>query len=45
MALKTGEEYVASIKALELEANVLGKRTGDLTEHALSICCWPTLAS
>ncbi len=35
MALKTGKEYVASIKSLGLEANILGERTGDLTGHAL----------
>jgi 4-hydroxybutyryl-CoA dehydratase/vinylacetyl-CoA-Delta-isomerase len=35
MSLKTGDEYIASIAALDLEANVLGQRTGDMTEHAL----------
>ena len=35
MALKTGDEYVASVEALGLEANVLGHRTGDLTGHPL----------
>jgi 4-hydroxybutyryl-CoA dehydratase/vinylacetyl-CoA-Delta-isomerase len=35
MSLKTGAEYVTSVAALELEANVLGERTGDLTRHPL----------
>ncbi len=35
MSLKTGEEYVKSIKKLNLKAHVLGKETGDLTEHPL----------
>jgi 4-hydroxybutyryl-CoA dehydratase/vinylacetyl-CoA-Delta-isomerase len=35
MALKTGDEYVASIKSLGLEANVMGKKTGNLVEHPL----------
>ncbi len=35
MALKTGDDFIASIKSLGLEANVLGEKTGDLTEHPL----------
>jgi len=35
MALKTGDEYVESIKALGLEAHVMGKRATDLTDHPL----------
>lgn len=35
MALRTGKEYIASIESLNLEANVLGQRTGDLAEHPL----------
>jgi len=35
MALKTGEEYLKSIKSLNLEAQVMGRKTGDLTEHPL----------
>jgi 4-hydroxybutyryl-CoA dehydratase/vinylacetyl-CoA-Delta-isomerase len=44
MALKTGEEYTASIEALELEAHILGEKAGDrsaetqggsLTSHPL----------
>ena len=35
MSLKTGAEYIASVAALELEANVLGARIGDLTRHPL----------
>lgn len=35
MPLKTGDEYIASVEALNLEANVLGRRSGDLTSHAL----------
>lgn len=35
MSLKTGEEYVRSIKALGLEANIMGRRSGDLSEHPL----------
>ena len=41
MALKTGEEYVSSIKSLNLEAQVMGRKTGNLTEHPLvapSLC-------
>lgn len=35
MALKSGDEYLASIKSLGLEAHVLGKKTGNLPEHVL----------
>jgi 4-hydroxybutyryl-CoA dehydratase/vinylacetyl-CoA-Delta-isomerase len=35
MALKTGEEYVRSIRSLNLEAQVMGRKTGQLTEHPL----------
>ncbi len=35
MPLKNGDEYIASVEAMNLEANVLGRRTGDLTAHAL----------
>jgi len=35
MALKKGEEYIASLKSLGLEANVMGKREQDLPEHPL----------
>jgi 4-hydroxybutyryl-CoA dehydratase/vinylacetyl-CoA-Delta-isomerase len=35
MALMTGKEYVASIESLDLEANVLGQRTGELPNHPL----------
>jgi len=35
MALRTGEEYIASIEALDLEANVLGQPSGDLAAHPL----------
>lgn len=35
MSLKTGAEYMASIAALNLEANVLGERVVDLTRHPL----------
>jgi 4-hydroxybutyryl-CoA dehydratase/vinylacetyl-CoA-Delta-isomerase len=35
MTLKTGREYIASIEALGLEANILGKPSGDLTQHPL----------
>lgn len=35
MALKTGDEFIASVKSLGLEAYILGKKTGDLTEHPL----------
>lgn len=39
--MKTGPEYVASIKSLELEAHVMGDKTKNLTEHPLvkpSVC-------
>ena len=35
MALKKGEEYIASLKSLGLEANVMGKKTRDLPDHPL----------
>ena len=35
MALMTGKEYIASIEFLDLEANVLGQRTGELPNHPL----------
>jgi 4-hydroxybutyryl-CoA dehydratase/vinylacetyl-CoA-Delta-isomerase len=35
MTLKTGDEYVASIKSLGLEAHVMGKKTGNLAENPL----------
>jgi 4-hydroxybutyryl-CoA dehydratase/vinylacetyl-CoA-Delta-isomerase len=35
MTLKTGDEYIDSIKSLKLEANVMGKKTGDLVENPL----------
>ena len=35
MALRTGEEYAESIKSLNLEARVMGRKTGDLPEHPL----------
>ena len=35
MALKKGEEYIASLKSLRLEANVMGKKTQDLPDHPL----------
>jgi 4-hydroxybutyryl-CoA dehydratase/vinylacetyl-CoA-Delta-isomerase len=35
MPLKTGDEYIDSIEALNLEANVLGQPTSDLTGHGL----------
>jgi 4-hydroxybutyryl-CoA dehydratase/vinylacetyl-CoA-Delta-isomerase len=35
MALKTGEDYVKSIKSLNLEAQVMGRKTGELPEHPL----------
>ena len=41
MALKKGDEYVASLKSLELEANVMGDRARDLPDHPLitpSVC-------
>ncbi len=41
MALKKGDEYVASLKSLGLEANVMGDRARDLPNHPLiapSVC-------
>jgi 4-hydroxybutyryl-CoA dehydratase/vinylacetyl-CoA-Delta-isomerase len=35
MALKKGDEYIASLKSLGLEANVLGEKTRDLPDHPL----------
>ncbi|MBU0515332.1 MAG: 4-hydroxybutyryl-CoA dehydratase [Proteobacteria bacterium] len=35
MALKTGDQYVQSLKDLNLEAHVMGRRTGDLPDHGL----------
>ncbi len=35
MTLKKGEEYIASLKSLGLEANVMGKKTQDLPDHPL----------
>ena len=35
MALKTGDEYLDSIKSLGLEAHILGQKTGNLPEHGL----------
>jgi 4-hydroxybutyryl-CoA dehydratase/vinylacetyl-CoA-Delta-isomerase len=35
MTLKTASEYIASIEALRLEANILGQKTADLTRHPL----------
>jgi 4-hydroxybutyryl-CoA dehydratase/vinylacetyl-CoA-Delta-isomerase len=35
MALMTSKEYIASIESLDLEANVLGQRTGGLPNHPL----------
>ena len=35
MAVKTGSEYVASIKKLNLKAQVLGRETDNLPEHPL----------
>ncbi|MDY6850638.1 MAG: 4-hydroxyphenylacetate 3-hydroxylase N-terminal domain-containing protein, partial [Thermodesulfobacteriota bacterium] len=35
MALKTGNEYLNSLKSLNLEAHVLGQKTKDLTGHPL----------
>jgi 4-hydroxybutyryl-CoA dehydratase / vinylacetyl-CoA-Delta-isomerase len=35
MAIRTGDAYVASIKKLNLKAQVLGKETANLTEHPL----------
>ena len=35
MSLKTGDEYIQSIKTLKLEANVMGKKIGNLPENPL----------
>lgn len=35
MGLKTGKEYMASVRALGLEANLLGVRVGALADHPL----------
>ena len=35
MTLKKGDEYIASLKSLGLEANVMGKKTQDLPDHPL----------
>ena len=35
MALKTGEEYLKSIRSLNLEAQLMGQKTDDLTEHPM----------
>jgi 4-hydroxybutyryl-CoA dehydratase/vinylacetyl-CoA-Delta-isomerase len=35
MALKTGDQYVQSLKDLNLQAHVMGRQTGDLPEHGL----------
>jgi 4-hydroxybutyryl-CoA dehydratase/vinylacetyl-CoA-Delta-isomerase len=35
MALKTGKEYLDSIRSLNLEAHVLGKKSANLPEHGL----------
>ncbi len=35
MALKKGDEYIASLKSLGLEANVMGEKTRDLPDHPL----------
>lgn len=35
MTLLTGKEYITSIEALGLEANILGQKTADLTHHPL----------
>lgn len=35
MALKTGDEYVASIQSLGLEAHVMGKKTGNLAQNPM----------
>jgi len=35
MSLKTGNEYIASIETLGLEANIMGKKTAGLTRHPL----------
>ncbi len=35
MPLKTGTEYIATIKALNLESHILGKNETGLTDHPL----------
>ena len=35
MSLKTGEEYIESIKSMGLKAHVMGEKTGDLPENPL----------
>jgi 4-hydroxybutyryl-CoA dehydratase/vinylacetyl-CoA-Delta-isomerase len=35
MSLKTGDEYLKSIKSLDLEANVMGEQTGNLPQNPL----------
>jgi 4-hydroxybutyryl-CoA dehydratase / vinylacetyl-CoA-Delta-isomerase len=35
MSLKTGVQYIESIKALNLESHILGKKQADLTDHPL----------
>jgi len=35
MALKTGNEYIESVKSLRLEANLMGEKTGSLPDHPL----------
>jgi 4-hydroxybutyryl-CoA dehydratase/vinylacetyl-CoA-Delta-isomerase len=35
VTLKTGEEYIRSIEELDLQANVLGRPSGDLAAHPL----------
>jgi 4-hydroxybutyryl-CoA dehydratase / vinylacetyl-CoA-Delta-isomerase len=35
MALKTGAQYIDSIRSLNLRAHVMGKKTGELTENPL----------
>ena len=35
MALRKGNEYIASLKSLKLEANVMGKKVQDLPDHPL----------
>lgn len=37
MVLKKGDEYIALLKSLGLEANVMGKKTQDLPDHPLVI--------
>jgi len=35
MALRKGDEYIASLKSLGLEANVMGKKVQELPDHPL----------